>query len=63
MNFAEMGWPEITVFTIGAIFILAGVAATLVDYHRTEKTRARLARFDARVGRDVYTDRSGLTKR
>jgi hypothetical protein len=47
--------------TLGFFIWLAwGLCWDLYDYLRQRRTR--IAKFDARVGRDVYRDVKGLTK-
>lgn len=63
MSFAQMGWQEISVFAVGGILILAGCIAFIAGLVHEDKQHKRdLAKFDARVGRDVFRDTRGTHK-
>lgn len=56
-------WAEVLVLTLALFLIAGGCIAAIALMVREERARRRsLRKFDARVGRDVWTDRKGLTK-
>jgi hypothetical protein len=61
MSFVTMGWQEALLLTLSGALVLGGTIAVIVSLYRDEQRR-KLGHFDARVGRNVYADRRGLTK-
>lgn len=63
MNWADMGWGEISIFLLGGSLVAGGVIGFIAGLRHEWKSKQRSLRPpDHAVGRDCFTDRQGIWK-